>query len=402
MSHLHIALVNEHPERTLIPLLQLRPERIVLVACRRGQQAAERLRILLQHELPEAHEIRLHEGLPQGDPQRIAELALALADELASQQREVPPLEVTCDLAGGDRLTALLFQQAMRHCDADCLHLDPERDVIHRLGPTLDPHSLQRLPITAVLTADLILQAHGRKRIRAASDGAEWRETVISRRPLTRFLAHQAPRIAALLVELKGLLAPSPEAAGRAADPSHLLTHTPPFPETDALQRLSEAGLIGWSQQQPRTLSVATPAAADYLTGGWLGEYAWLSARDAGLQRACGEAHVLDLSGRHNDEPTVFDCLAVHRNRPLILECLARPDDDAAVLHRLYELAEHGDELGATRVVLSDAPLGSAGQRESHLRRAQRLGVAVLEGDELTRLPASLKQWMDSGRWPAG
>ncbi|EWG98693.1 hypothetical protein [Halomonas sp. BC04] len=191
MPHLHVALVTEHPEACLIPLLQLRPQRVVLVAGRLQQQAAERLQILLQHELPANTEIQRWDEMPERDPQRIGEFATRLARWLSRLQRDDPELTVTYDLADSDKLTALLFQQAMSHCKADWLYVDYRAGALYRMGPGLNPSTLEALAIEPVLDVDIFLQANGRKRIKALSDNPAWRSAVQRHRALTHYLGHQ-------------------------------------------------------------------------------------------------------------------------------------------------------------------------------------------------------------------
>lgn len=383
MPHLHVALVSERPEISLIPLLQLRPQRVLLITPEHRLPLAERLRILLAHELPEASDIRIRGDLPPArEPAQVSAFASELAESLRREQVEDPDLTLTYDLAGTSRLSALLIQHALHRCRADWLHVDVSAGALYRLGPELNPASLEASAIEPVLDTDLFLLANGRKRIKARSDSRRWQAATEARRPLTRYLAHHADRVAGLLGELATL----------ARDERGELAHPPAFPDTEVLRQLNDADIIAWSSDTPRAVGFPSPEGIRYLGGEWLAEQAWLEARDVGLAAHC-LAHVIDLSGRHNEAPAVFGCLAVHRNQLLILACLTSHDDDTAA-HGLHALIEHSEGMAATRVLLSAQPLSRT--RES----ARRLAISVREGNELKRLAVDLRQWRESGRWP--
>ncbi|WP_163559339.1 DUF1887 family CARF protein [Halomonas sp. NO4] len=409
MPHLHVALVSECPEITLIPLLQLRPEHVILVASQQRRAVAERLQVLLDHELPAGTQLRLTDDLPTHDPQATGDFAARLAADLARQQADTPDLAISYDLGDASRLTTLLFQHALQRCRADGYHVDLPAGALYRINPALVPEGLETLAIEPVLDVDLYLLANGYKRIKACSDHAAWRNAAESRRPLTRYLAHHADRLGELLAELARIVrgdAGEPviteSARGRALHPQgqrQRLSLAPAFPETDALSRLAEADLLEWSNRAPRHLSFPSLDGARYLGGEWLAEYVWLCARDAGLEAHSG-AHLLDLSGRHNETPAVLAGLALHHNQLLMIACPPFPARATGAacnaLHDLHDLVDHTAGLAGTRLLLGAGPLEAARPQASHF------GVAVLEGGELKRLPIRLVQWLETGRWSEG
>ncbi|WP_163575038.1 Card1-like endonuclease domain-containing protein [Halomonas faecis] len=408
MPHLHVALVSERPEITLIPLLQLRPQRVLLVATQERRPVAERLEVLLGHELPAGTEQRLIDDLPSHDPQLIHAFANRLANDLRRLQATTPNLTISYHLGDAPRLMALLFQHALQCCQADGIDVDLTAGALYRLGTGQDPQAFETLAIEPLLDCDLYLLANGYKRTQACSDHAAWRDAARARRSVTRYLAHHADRLGELLAELAALVRGDSgkpvivehATQGPTLDPDaqrQRLSLPPAFPETDALNRLTEAGLLEWSSRAPRRLRFPSLASARYLGGQWLAEYVWLCAQDAGMEAHCG-AHLLDLSGRHNDAPTVLDGLALHHNQLLMIACPpfpARPSGGPCnALHDLYALTDHTAGLAGTRLLVSAGPLDTARQR------ANRLGATVMEGNELKRLPIRLVQWLETGCWP--
>ncbi|WP_010629370.1 Card1-like endonuclease domain-containing protein [Halomonas sp. KM-1] len=416
MSHLHVALVTERPEVSLIPILQLRPQRVVLVPCQASPQAAERLAILLRHEMSGEIEVEVCPTLATLDPMRCAIYANELAESLYREQFDATNLSVTLDLGECGTLTALLFQQAMQQCSADWLYVDTQAGVLYRMDCDSTDRQPDTIAIEPVLDVDRYLQANGRKRVRALSDGAAWRDACQLRKSLTYYLAHHADRLAALLGELydmvhgpDGVLTePDPRSGPqlRSGGERQRLRATPHFPATDALKVLNEARLLEWTSDDPHSVVIDTLEGALYLGGGWLTEYTWLSTQEAGLAHACCEAHILDLSVQHNHEPVVSDCLAVERNQLLFVEWLiARPGAEACLeqgLKRLHEILDHSAGLSATRVLLACGEFDKAKQRLTELQRRQGLRVEVVESAELRHLPALLAKWKEHGRWPGG
>ncbi|MBA2779595.1 Card1-like endonuclease domain-containing protein [Billgrantia kenyensis] len=414
MPHLHVALVTERPEKCLIPILQLRPQRIVLVPCRASAQAAERVAILLRHEMPTDTEIETRASLAIDDPRQCAAYANSLADYLQRQQFDNSSLLVTLDVSGCSTLTALLLQHAMRRCAPDWLYVDTQVGALYRMAGDVADCEPEVLAMEPVLDIDRYLQANGYKRVRALSDGGSWQAACQRRRSLTQYLAHHADRLAGLLGELHGMVhgeggalaTPDPHNGPelRPGADRQQLHATPRFPATDALTALSEAGMLEWKSDTPRQLSLTSPQGAFYVGGGWLTEYTWLSAREAGLSQLSAAAHLLDLRGQHNADPVVTDCLAVERNQLLFVESLiARPGAEACIeqgLKRLHGMLNHSAGLSATRVLLACGEFDKSRRRLTELQRLQGLRVEVVETAELRRLPTLLAKWKEQGKWP--
>ncbi|WP_104202586.1 Card1-like endonuclease domain-containing protein [Billgrantia saliphila] len=413
MPHLHVALVTERPEASLIPVLQLRPQEVELVPYRSTQLDVERLAILLRHELPAGTDIHVHADMPSSAPQRTGEYFDALAEALQRRQFDEPNLSITYDPGNCDIPTALLLQQAMRRCDADWLYVDERANALYRMASGSPSSNPEVLAIEPVLDIDRYLQANGRKRVRALSDGTEWQRTCERRRSLTHYLAQHADRLAGLLGELNDIVHGPGGVLERRAQHAPVLRqgasrqrlHRPPqFPATDALTKLHEAGLLRWTSAQPLEVEVATLEGALYLGGSWLAEYAWHSAREAGLSQVCCGTHILDLDVDRNDQPVIPACLAVENNRLLFLESLiARPGPQACLqqgLQRLHELLNHSAGLAATRLLLACGEFDRAQRRLTELQRAQGPRVEVVESGDLKHLPALLAHWKEHGRWP--
>lgn len=419
MPRLHVVLVTGRPEANLIPLLQLKPDYICLVASERMATAAEHLNRLLRKQLPDSTRITTHEGLPDSDPEAISRYAFDVANTLDAKQAEVEGLEITYDLTGGTKLMALLFQEAMRCCDAKMLYVDSDAGKVYHMGAELKPDSFNAEAIQSVLATNLYLQANGKKRGKTASDDDDWRERVKARKVLTKYLAQHAKALVSLFGQLNYLIHVSQPAKPAVllrgdrqtgqqlnhAGQEQQLSSAPRGDWKAALERMSEAGVLEWSAREPRLVRFTNKDGALYTGGGWLEEYAWHCAQDADLEEVFCGAEIIDETERKADVRNEFDCLAVHRNRMLIAECktgrLDRDERDQQVLHKLHSLADQSSGLYGTRVLLTSQEFGSLGERQRNLKRAQGMGIHVVEGADLKRLTEHIRMWRDTGRWPA-
>lgn len=417
MPQLHVTLVTGRPEANLIPLLQLKPERICLVASERMMDAAKRLHTLLREQMPAATDIQIKQGLPDTDPQAISEFAFDLADELSTGKPEDDAQAITYDLTGGTKLMAVLFQEAMRSCGAEMIYTNSDTGYIYHMGAELKPDSFRSEAIEPVLDASLYLHANGKKLLRSASDDSAWQEQAHSRKALTKYLGRHAVELHGLISQLNYLILMSQDdkppviIEGNRQTGSRLneqgwqqnLTSIPGSDWKKALTLMDEAGVVDWSPSKARELCFRTLKGAQYLSGGWLEEYAWHCARDAGLVDVHCSAEVLDETGRKSDVRNEFDCLAVHQNRMLIIECktakMKVEERDQQVLHKLNSLTEQSAGLYGTRVLLTSGSFGSDKHRDTNLKRAQSMQVKVAEGVDLKQLPERIKHWMSTGSW---
>lgn len=417
MPHLHVALVTGRPEANLIPLLQLRPERIRLVASERMAEAADRLHQLLREQLGDDSEILVLKGLPDTDPRAISHYAYELADKLIEQQGKQADLEIIYDLTGGTKLMAVLFQEAMRCCDAEMLYADSDAGSIYHMRAELKPDSFVTELIKPVLNTELYLQANGKRLRQALSDDENWQLKAHQRKAVTKHLGRNAHSLVSLIGTLNYLInvdkKDKPAVITRKSrqegetlnrDGVEQQLKRRPEPEwREALVRLAEADVLEWSDSEPRTLRFNTLDGAQYVRGGWLEEYAWHCARDAGLEDVHCGAQVTDEVGRKQDVRNEFDCLAVYRNRMLIIECKTNKIDDHGpdqqILHKLHSLADQSAGLFGTRVLLTARQFGSDSMHETNLKRAQGMHVEVMEGAALKQLPERINGWMVTGKW---
>lgn len=417
MSRLHVTLVTGRAEANLIPILQLKPEKVCLVASQRMLEPGKRLEKLMEELLPDTC-VELRQGLPDTDPKAIGNFAIELADELLAWHESAPGRAITYDMTGGSKLMGLLFQEAMRTSGAELLYTDSEAGALYQLGTDLDPKTFHTLPIESVLNTGLYLRLNGKRLCQSLSDDQEWRDRVQQRKALTKHLGRNAEALASLFGALNYLIHVSDKhkqpvvlkgdrRTKNTLNPEgweQSLSKPPAKPWREALEMMAEAEIVEWSPSAPRMLRFNTLESAEYLSGGWLEEYAWHCARDAGLADVYCGAEVTDLSARKDDIRNEFDLVGVHRNRMLLIECkTGRMDEqgqDQQVLHKLHSLSEQSSGLFGTKVLLSAQSFGNAENHKRNVKRAASMQVQVMDGAALKALPEKISAWIKEGNWP--
>ena len=404
MLTIHVCLVSDRLEANLIPLLQLRPDVVVLVTSERMQGKAEILQKLLRSEVP-TMEVLIKGGLPDLDVNGIEGFALKLSVELEEQY---PDARCVYNTTGGSKLMAIIFSQVFEHS----IYTHSEHNQIITLnGPS--PPTAPRA-IEPVLTAKNYLLANGKRLRSARSSDKTWPSVARERAPLTQWLARKMDRnVGDLLGQLNrfihndkpSVLRDSGRRIGYEFDEYQAckrLDRAPNRARREALAKMAQTGVLSWSEEEAESLTFLSLDSCLYLAGGWLEEYAWLSAADAGCQEVLCGAEITDEYAPKRDIRNEVDCLLVHNNRMLVIECKTRKlggDDqsDSDMLTKLDSLTQRSSGLFGKGLLLTAREFGRDKNHETNVARANSLGIDVLEQAQLRQLPAMIGGWMKTG-----
>ena len=181
------------------------------------------------------------------------------------------------------------------------------------------------------------------------------------------------------------------------AQPVQQLGHSPRGRWRQALTRIADAGLVWWNGD--RELRFDSVDAARYLGGHWLEEFAWLVARDAGLQDVhCSAVGRWESQSGAAAPTNEFDLLAVHGNRLLVVECKTGRLDagEQAVATRLESLGRNAGGLFGSSLLVSARELP-----ETMKGRCRSLGIRFLERGAVNDLADCIAHWRDTGSLPA-
>ena len=258
----------------------------------------------------------------------------------------------------------------------------------------------------SVLNLDLSLVAAGLTLRNKQDQDEKWLARAAQRKEATRFLANKA-------VELKGLIGQfnktySSDSQQNNSTIALTLSTSPKGRRLEALETLEKTGVLVLGENTSHWLPAMTDTAR-YLSGGWLEEYAWHCARDAGVPENCLGISVefTDDSNRKADIRNEGDVMLVANNRLLLIECktgnLSRDGKDQDTINKLSSLAEKTGGLMAEGLLVSSQPLERETKEKRKVNsraRAHAMDLRTLESDQLKNLRTEIQHWIEHGRWP--
>jgi len=425
---LYLCIATGQTLPNVIPMLLKEWDRVVVFASPEMAVQAGQLKAMAAHEAAR----RGQDGAPlivklPADGS-YASIRDAVQREMASLRKDFPDHRIVLNFTGGEKPMSLGFVDALRS-QARLLYCNTRRGVLE----TIDPPGVadEQLP-PDLLDIDTYLQTQGLRVLRSTRAQDDEVRTVWKKRELlTARLALELPSYdASLLTETQGPHSSNAHGIGATL---HALAHsavqserkkqgvpTAPFQGHQwakirksaldesgrwLLRKLVAEGLLleppADANANELHLVFANPQSAAYLAGGYMEEFAFLSAAALGLPPTHFAANVgFDVrnmrAGRKNPELNELDLALVWRNQLLIIECkagraLSTKSQDT--LNKSATLKAGVGGLLGTSWVLSSGWI-ERDIKSDLLERADRNRIEVLEGpDVLRELPERLAQW---------
>lgn len=377
----HICLVSDQILPNVIATRVLKPDTVHLVVSASMREQATRLKRLLEKTNVTVH---VHHDAPVRRIGELRDFALGLISNLESLYGD---RGLVLNATGGTKPMALSFVQAFTALSASApiVYVNTEAGVIE----WLDDSGGVAMNIPSILDIPDYMAAYGITYRCAISDNAEATDVIIGRKPLTKSMAKEAAEddrwVGALNYVLKDVLDDD-------GDTLALPVVTPERPLPGAARRVlhhaEEFGLVTIGGEGGFT--VLSVDAARYLRGGWLEEYAWHTARDAGLDDVRLSVTFTWDGNRREPARNEMDVVIVHGNRMMLIECKTAniTDRTAQTLYKLESLGRNAGGLYGRQLLLS-----ARGLRDDEVERARAQHVEVLQGGEVTKLRDSLLQW---------
>jgi hypothetical protein len=314
--------------------------------------------------------MRALEGVMLDGGQR--ELVLALGDSAG-------PWELACMqllrglLREGEFRVVLLTDGARRQA-----RLEPGRVQIDELPSVIGP-------------ADYLAACKATLRS-SASDEAIWIERARPRRELTLHLARDCEVLGSALGTLNYLATNAVDRDGEELiQPKQHLPRAPARPLRAALEQSMAAGLVDFDGD--RELIFRSAEACGYVAGGWMEEYAWLTASELGAEHVHAGLELTWNVGKGMSPRNELDLFVLHRNRALTVECktsnMGDGDTTAKILYKLDSIADRLSRLPGNAVFLSAREVP-----EMIVKRASAQGVAVFDAGRLTGFRGWLGKWL--------
>lgn len=381
---LHIVIATEQNIANLIPALQCQAKEVWVLQTPKMKErhSPTHLADALRSRGIEVHRLDFVDN-------DVAAMH-AQAERLAARVGTRP---VTINFTGGTKPMALALVQTLgadlaTRPGATAPHLvycDTANRKLDWLAPTP-----RMEPMQAVLEVEDILLAQG-YRIVNGSGGAKtdiWMQQAQARSQLTRWLGENSSRIGAFFASLNAMACAARPEDGRPFTPQQQLRFVPTGYAAEVLGRLHQAGLIDWQAGQMQ-VQFLSEQAAEYLSGGWMEEFAALKLRGAhanGGYRPRLQIEQVDTKTRNE-----LDAVLVHDNRMLVLECKSATThgDISDWIYKLAQLARAVGGQMATPLLLCARSLN-----DTQRARAKEYRVEVLSASELRTLPDYLRAWM--------
>lgn len=403
-TQLHLCILSGQSLPNLLPLCLYRPSRIVLaVSADMQPNVAPFIETLLRIGLIERPQDVII--LPQMPDSDYSQMLAWSRQQLGLVRQCLPDHQIVLNATGGTKLMSQALAVACQELSSHVLYCDTGHDRIEWLSP--QPR-LESLP-NGLLDSAAILKANGIERDTALSDNAEWREQIIARGELTRWLAAEVagslgsfiPALNHALHELK------PESLPATTEFKKPTTHSA---WRGALRKLESAGLLQLAEPLtptvPPKMHIESATALQYLRGGWLEEYLWLCMQDAGLVDVhCSLQIHADLGSAEESRLNELDVVVGHRNRVLVVECktanLLKAGAYNQMLDKLDSLGKRtGGLLTQCWLVAARWPHHSEAQQNRLRLLARNRNIVLVEPRHLADLPQRIQNWKSSLKLP--
>jgi hypothetical protein len=301
------------------------------------------------------------------------EIVLALGE--AAGAWELVTQQVLRDLLGEGEFRVL----ALTHDSGRAVHLEPGPVTLEAVDATLEP-------------ADYLAACNATLR-QSTSDEVEWVEAMRSRRALTLELARECHALGPALGTLNYLSHRALDDNGEwLVDPKQVLPFDAASPLRRALAGMVDAGLVDFDGE--RELIFRSVAACRYVGGGWLEEYAWLTASELGADHVHAGLELTWNAGAGISPRNELDLFVLHGNRALTVECKAgfmgEGDDTAKILYKLDSIADRLSTLPGNAALLSAREVP-----ELIAKRARAQGTEIFDAARLTDFQGWLESWLD-------
>ncbi|GGY39102.1 hypothetical protein GCM10011297_10380 [Bacterioplanes sanyensis] len=374
----HIVIASAQPLANIIPLLQYRPENVVILASDTMQEKAQCLSAALVTAGWNAAHIRVISSMPDHDYPAITQF---LQTHIAPNCEH--PLWV--NITGGTKLMSLAAYEVFNPCAERILYANTVERRIEFLGSAAPRAEEMR----DVLTLPLCLRAHGLTAQDSQSNHSDnWQNHIHQRAELSHFLVSHHLDLLQLIKQLNSTF------AGKNKQHKRLHWQAPTSVEQQTLTLLTEHGLLTPSHDSNEWMLGSADQANTYLSGSWLEEYTWLCAQPHLAPDRLGHSVKVNVQGKIHNEG---DVLIVANNKLLQIECKTGNINKGGQ-HTTHKLALLASRLGG---LLADKLLVSLIEPDTSLsERLNSHQIQVCSGTELSQLPQLLQHWVNHGDWP--
>lgn len=392
MKNIYLCIITGQPLANLIPILQEKPEHIVLIHTKDYKDKADNfIKTLIKAEFSE-DQIDVYGDLPLNKFDNLRMYAMKLLDEKILPRFK--GYHLTWNATGGTKQMALAIWDVLDRTKDRIIYCDTRNGVIEIMTP--EP---AKIKLKSLLSPEIYLNALGKIKRNAQSDDEKWVERADSWKQATRYLGENAQALVGFFIELNKQLDNNVGAY------QSISFNFIGKDFREALNLLTETGVL--DEQEDNSFRPMNPDAVQYLTGGWLEEFVWHMAKNQKLDYVeCG-LKFGDLKKRKKGQDNEIDTFIIHNNRVIVIECKSgrmanNSIKDSNIIYKLDSLGLHAGGAQATRILVSAQPLeheNKKGRKVDTRARAIATDVFTVESEELKTLGKRLLQWKDDGQW---
>ena len=246
--------------------------------------------------------------------------------------------------------------------------------------------------IPNVLSPDDYLAACNATLRQSASDEQTFAEAAKARRRLTFSLAGDCEALGSALGTLNYLATNALDRQTEALSaPKQHLPKPAALPLRKALDGMQSAGLLDFDFAQE--IIFRSAEACRYVAGGWMEEYAWLTASELDAEHVHAGLELTWNGGTGRSPRNELDLFVLHRNRALTVECktstMGDGDTTAKLLYKLDSIADRLSALPGNAVLLSAREVP-----EMIVKRARAQGVVVFDAGRVVGFRGWLEGWL--------
>jgi len=393
--NIHIFIVTGQAQANLIPILQLKPDLIVLaVSSSMAKQADEFIKILKKTSRYQDKDILKIIDVPDVGIERITDKALEIEDAL---QEKYPESCISYHATGGTKLMTLGFYEVFRASKHTVLYCDMTHNEIETVYPEHQP----ALMIESVLDIYSALLSMGQT-YRTSSDQS-WEFRADERKELTKWLATHSEKLSGgFFGTLNGMVQKAIKRTKRGE------VNKIEYPEQTFQFRLGKAWQAGlekmnqhqvcqWDKNKVESIYFDSLGGAEYIGGQWLEEYVWHIAKDLQAAEVMANVEFAESGALKDDIRNEMDCIILHNNRLLFIECKTisfkkSVEKNTDIVYKLESLGHRAGGQFSTKWLVSANEVD-----EPTKKRAQEYNIEIIEGKELKNIKQRIQYWMQSG-----
>lgn len=378
----HICLVSQQAAANVLPALdpELKPQKIVLVVTGKMKTQAAHLEAVLKESGIKVEQLGLDN---EHDYNQMANQLMALGESLGDDR-------VTLNITGGTKLMSVAAQFAADALGWNMFYVDVDTDQAVWFNQDKKPPQ----PLHEQLRLRHYLRGYGF----SLKEKPQRPQASVAQQQLTQNLATQVGSLEDAITTLNAL---AQEAENRRRLDVQMNSGQLDSRSLDVLLRdFANAGAL---KVQGDHIHFTSAAMRDFVKGGWLELHAIQAVHQVtgvlGVRDKAVNLEVIDIA---SGTPSELDIAFMARNRLFVIECkTARIDRPQAgsgataapkandTLFKLSDNCRRIGGLGTRGMLLSYRKL-----REPEQKLARALGVEVVAGIDIARLPEKLKSWV--------